>query len=273
MKMDFQNKYITPEIKLASNEQKMFKTEAIFEHHILVWMIYGETKIILANKTHHYKSGDVFLIPRNQLATVIMYANPEPIHQSVAMHLTTDRLRKFYSELSIKIHSKKTSQICNYNNHPLLKSFFASLIPYFEIQNNFPEQIATLKITEAITILRTIDESIDDILANFEEPHKIELSGFMEQNFMFNLPLEKFSYLTGRSLTTFKRDFKKLYDTTPKRWLTKKRLELAYYKLIEKKMNPSDIYLEIGFENLSHFSFAFKKQFGKSPNEMKNNYQ
>jgi AraC-like DNA-binding protein len=28
---------------------------------------------------------------------------------------------------------------------------------------------------------------------------------------------------------------------------------------------PSDVYLEVGFEDLSHFSFAFKKEFGKAP--------
>jgi hypothetical protein len=31
----------------------------------------------------------------------------------------------------------------------------------------------------------------------------------MEQNYMFNMSMDKFGYLTGRSLTTFKRDFKK----------------------------------------------------------------
>ncbi len=42
---------------------------------------------------------------------------------------------------------------------------------------------------------------------------------------MFNMSLEKFGYLTGRSLTTFKRDFFKTFKTTPQRWLTQKRLE------------------------------------------------
>jgi AraC family transcriptional regulator, exoenzyme S synthesis regulatory protein ExsA len=90
----------------------------------------------------------------------------------------------------------------------------------------------------------------------------------MEKNFMFNMPLEKFGYLTGRSLTTFKRDFHKAFNITPQRWLTKKRLELAHYQLTEKNKKPVDIYYETGFENLSHFSFAFKKQFGHSPTEL-----
>ena len=85
---------------------------------------------------------------------------------------------------------------------------------------------------------------------------------------MFNLPLEKFGYLTGRSLTTFKRDFSKVFRLTPQRWLTQKRLELAHYMLIEKKKKPIDVCYEVGFENLSHFSYAFKKHFGYSPTDL-----
>ena len=100
---------------------------------------------------------------------------------------------------------------------------------------SIPEEIASLKITEAISILRSIDKKVDNVLANFEEPGKIDLIGFMEKNFIFNLPLEKFGYLTGLSLTTFKRDFKKSFSTTPQRWLTQKRLEMAHYRLTQSQ--------------------------------------
>jgi AraC-like DNA-binding protein len=106
------------------------------------------------------------------------------------------------------------------------------------------------------------------VLANFEEPGKIDLAGYMQKNFMFNLPLEKFGYLTGRSLTTFKRDFLKAFNMTPQRWLTQKRLELAHYRFVERKARPIDVCYEVGFENLSHFSFAFKKQYGYAPSEL-----
>jgi AraC-like DNA-binding protein len=94
---------------------------------------------------------------------------------------------------------------------------------------------------------------------DFSEPGKIDLADFMEKNYKFNMPLDRFSYLTGRSLTTFKRDFKNIYGVTPQRWLTEKRLKLAYYLLSEGNHKPAEIYREAGFENLSHFSFAFKK--------------
>jgi len=90
----------------------------------------------------------------------------------------------------------------------------------------------------------------------------------MEKNYMFNMSLERFGYLTGRSLSTFNRDFRKVFQTTPQRWLTQKRLELAYYHLKEKRKRPSDVFLEVGFEDLSHFSYAFKRQYGHTPSAL-----
>lgn len=265
--MDYTAKYITPDIKLSCYEDKFFKSDILFDQHMLVWFISGETKIIQADATHFFKKGDIFLIPRNQLSTIINYPKDGQPHKTVVMHLSTKRLKEFYEKINIKPKTTVVQKILSFNNHPLLESCLASLIPYFDMQD-LPEEIASLKITEAISILRTIDKEIDTVLANFEEPGKVELISYMEKNFMFNMPMEKFSYLTGRSLTTFKRDFKKTFNTTPQKWLTKKRLELAHYQFVEKKKKPIDVCYEVGFENLSHFSYAFKKQFGYAPSEL-----
>ncbi|WP_153796937.1 helix-turn-helix domain-containing protein [Foetidibacter luteolus] len=266
--MEFQTKYITPDIKLSCYEDKLFKTEVVFEHHVLVWFISGETKIIQAENAYTFGAGNIFLIPRNQLSTVINYPKDGLPHKTVAMHLTAERLREFYANLDVEPNTATPAKIRCFNQHPLLTSCLASLIPYFDLKDKIPGNIASLKITEAISILRAIDKSIDGLLANFEEPGKIELAGFMERNFMFNMPLKKFGYLTGRSLTTFKRDFRKAFDTTPQKWLTQKRLELAHYQIAEKKLRPVDVYLESGFEDLSHFSYAFKKHFGYTPTDV-----
>lgn len=266
--MEYQSKYLTSEIKLSCYEDKLFKTEIIFDQHMLVWFISGETKIIQADADYLFKAGDIFLIPRNQLATIINYPKDGLPHKTVVMHLSASRLRDFYANLNVKPKASTSQKIHCFNDHPLLESCLASLIPYFELQEQFPENIAALKINEAISILRIIDVEIDSVLANFEEPGKVDLVSFMEKNFMFNMPLEKFGYLTGRSLTTFKRDFNRAFNTTPQKWLTQKRLELAHYQLAEKKKKSVEVYYEIGFENLSHFSYAFKKHFGYAPTEV-----
>ncbi|MFT3910336.1 MAG: helix-turn-helix domain-containing protein [Ferruginibacter sp.] len=262
--MDYKAKYITADIKLSSYGDHFFKSDITFDQHMLIWFVSGETKIVQADITYLFKAGDIFLIPRNQLATIINYPIEGKPHKTVVMHLSTERLKDFYKGLDIKPKTSATQKIRSFNNHPLLESCLASLIPYFEMKD-LPENIASLKITEAISILRTIDKSIDDVLANFEEPGKMELVSYMEKNFMFNMPIEKFGYLTGRSLTTFKRDFKKTFNTTPQKWLTQKRLELAHYQFVEKHKKPIDVCYEVGFENLSHFSYAFKKHFGYAP--------
>jgi AraC-like DNA-binding protein len=236
---------------------------------MLIWFISGETKIVQSDATYFFKKGDLFLIPRNQLATIINYPKDGEPQKTVVMHLSQEKLRDFYAHLDIKLKAAQKQKIYTFSNHPLLESCLSSVIPYFEMEE-LPEDIASLKLTEAITILRTIDKEIDHVLANFEEPGKIDLADYMEKNFMFNLPLKKFGYLTGRSLSTFKRDFSKAFNNTPQRWLTQKRLEMAHYQFVEKKRKPIDICYETGFENLSHFSFAFKKQFGYAPTELLN---
>ena len=266
--MEHISRYLTKEIKLSSYEDKLFKSDLMFDDHMLVWFISGETKIIQADRTFYFKTGDIFLIPRNQLATVINYPKDGQPHKTVVMHLTIERLKKFYEHIDTRGTPPPAQQIYSFSNHPLLESCLASLIPYFDVSGEFPESLAQLKITEAISILRTIDPKVDSVLAHFDAPGKIDLIGFMQRNFMFNMSLEKLGYLSGRSLSTFNRDFKKLFNTTPQKWLTDKRLELAYYHLSEKKLKPTEVYLEVGFEDLSHFSFSFKKKYGVSPTQL-----
>ncbi len=253
------------EIVLACTEDRYYKREIVLEDHSLVRIISGELKVIQADSTYTFGSGDTLLFPRNQLSTLIKYPKDEKNYNAVVMRLTTSRLRDFYTKNKSEGLQHYNHKVVPLDKNPLLESFFASLLPYFDLENKLPEEISVMKIEEAITILRTINKDIDGILSDFSEPGKIDLADFMEKNYMFNIPIAQFSNLTGRSLTTFKRDFKKSFHTTPQKWLTQKRLELAHYQLLEKRRKPVEVYYETGFENLSHFSYAFKKHFGYAP--------
>jgi len=256
------------EIVFTCSEVFSYKAEMIVEEHALVRVLSGELKVIQAGKTYTFGAGDTHLFPRNQLSILIKSEKDGLPYKAIVLKLTPSYLQDYYAKNKIENVSFKAKKITPLIKSPLLDSFFASLLPYFELENKLPLEISKLKITEAITILRNINKDIDSILSDFSEPHKINIAEFMERNYMFNIPMEKFGYLTGRSLTTFKRDFKKTFNATPQKWLTEKRLELAHYQLTEKHRKPIDIFNEVGFENLSHFSYAFKKQFGQSPTEI-----
>lgn len=266
--MEWQSKYITADIKLTEYSGNAYSTETLFDHHMLVWFISGETRIIRSEGSYVFKAGDIFLIPRNQLATIINTPGDGRPNKSVVMHLTTERLKEFYRDVKPLAPLQVSPGITGFGRHPLLESCLASLSPYFDLREGLPGDLASLKINEALHILRTINPSVDGVLANFGEPGKIDLVSFMERNFIFNVPLHRFAVMTGRSLSTFSRDFKKIFQTTPEKWLMQKRLEFAHYQIREKKRKPVDVYFEAGFIDLSHFSFAFKKRFGYSPGEV-----
>jgi AraC-like DNA-binding protein len=257
------NKYA--EIVLACSEDHHYRGEIVLEDHSLVRIISGELKVVQADRSHTFGAGDTLLFPRNQLSTLIKYSKDGRPYKAVIMRLTNAHLREYYTKNKIELLQPYSHGILPFDKSPLLESFFASVLPYFELEEQLPERLVLVKIEEAIEILRSINKNIDGILSDFSESGKVNLADFMEKNYMFNIPMEKFSYLTARSLTTFKRDFKKAFHTTPQRWLTQKRLELAYHQLSEQHRKPVDVYYETGFENLSHFSHAFKKHFGYAP--------
>lgn len=110
-----------------------------------------------------------------------------------------------------------------------------------------------------------IDNRFCPVLFDFTEPWKIDILDFMNENYMYDLSVEDIAGFTGRSMATFKRDFKKISALSPQKWLIDKRLRVAYDKLRHENRKISDVYLEVGFKNLSHFSSAFKRQFGYAP--------
>jgi AraC-like DNA-binding protein len=128
--------------------------------------------------------------------------------------------------------------------------------------------LVELKVKEGIFILLQANPELKNVLFDFSEPHKIDLEAFMNRNYYFNVHLERFAYLTGRSLASFKRDFQKIFKMSPSRWLVQRRLEEAYFQIKNKGKKPSEVYLHVGFENLSHFSYAFKNAYGVSPSHL-----
>jgi len=245
--------------------------EQFAAEHVLSFQISGELTLNNGMKEYVFKPGDFRFIKRNQLIKFIKQPDPNTAFQSISIYLNQSALRDYsiqYNSKTNVIKSSLTESVFQLKEVPLLKSFMNSLIPYINEDQLINEDLQTLKVNEAITVLLQCQPELKDILFDFNEPGKIDLEAFMKKNFHFNVQLDRFAYLTGRSLATFKRDFKRIFDNSPSRWLLQKRLQEAYYQIKEKGKSPSEVYLEVGFEDLSHFSFAFKKQYGLSPSKV-----
>jgi AraC-like DNA-binding protein len=247
-----------------SREGEQFVPEYVFTYQVSGTMTMND-----GNMEYIFSPGSFRFSRRNRLMKFNKLPPEGGEFKSFSVHFDQPFLRNFSMEAGYKAERHiNGNAVIDLKPDPLYKNYFASLPPYMQLNGEEDAGLVALKLREAILLLLKVNPEMKDILFDFSEPGKIDLEAFMNKNFHFNVDLNRFAYLTGRSLATFKRDFEKLFHLTPSRWLQQRRLQEAYYLIREKGKTASDIYLDLGFEDLSHFSFVFKKQFGVAPTKI-----
>lgn len=253
------------------NEQAEKCVEAAPEH-ILSYLYSGEQIIENGKERIIINAGECVFIRRNHRAVMYKKSKGEDSYKGISLAFNRGVLREFYSKMDKAELPKKYTLtdkgIFKVDTRPDIISLFQSLTPYFDENTKPTEAVVNLKLLEGIYAILNNSESFFPILFDFTEPWKVDIMDFLNSNYAEELTMEQIASYTGRSLATFKRDFKKISSLTPQKWLIKKRLEAAYIKLEEEGKKVNDVYLEVGFKNPSHFSIAFKKQYGFSPNKV-----
>jgi len=220
-----------------------------------------------SNQNISMDGGGVLLIGKNQLGTLTKTPVPGGNYETIVISLQEDLLRKIVLEEKLEADRKYTGppNILIPSNE-FLQGYFQSIVPYARSSGSaMTDEMGILKVKEGVKLLMLALPELRNFLFDFSAPHKIDLEKFMLSNFHFNIPVEKFAQLTGRSLAAFKRDFLKTFGAPPRHWLQDKRLTEAKHLIETKHQRPSAIYLDLGFESLSHFSYSFKKKFGMTP--------
>nr|WP_289624423.1 helix-turn-helix domain-containing protein [Sinorhizobium sp. 7-81] len=70
--------------------------------------------------------------------------------------------------------------------------------------------------------------------------------------------------ISGRDRWGLNRDFRRLFGTSPYRYLVQRRLEAVKTDL-RRGISPAEAALDAGFADQAHMSRHFKKAFGLSP--------
>jgi AraC-like DNA-binding protein len=241
------------------------------KHNTLVLQVSGHFMLETATEKITMTKGQMLLIGKNQLGTLTKTPLPgEELYETIVISLQEDMLRKIALEENINTERNYKGPLnVLIPQSDYLAGFFQSIVPYVRNPQSIPADMGLLKVREAVKLILHSMPHLIDLLFDFSAPYKIDLPAFMLSNFHYNLPVEKFAQLTGRSLAGLKRDFQKAFDMPPRQWLREKRLSEARH-LLEKHQKPSAIYLDLGFESLAHFSNSFKKKYGKAPTEWLN---
>jgi len=242
---------------------------AFLEHNMLVLQVSGRFTLETATEKLSMERGGMLLIHRNQLGELTKTPLNGEDYQTIVICLKEDLLRQIALEQQIETEGKYTGPTnILIPGNDFLQAFFQSVLPYVRhSEEKVTNAVGMLKVKEVVQLLLHTMPELRSFLFDFSEPYKMDLEKFMLSNFHFNIPVEKFARLTGRSLSGFKRDFQKTFDMAPRQWLQDKRLIEAQHLIEKKHRKPSAIYLDLGFESLSHFSHSFKKKFGKAPTE------
>ena len=229
----------------------------------------GEMILDNGKEQIHVRKGECVFIPRDHHITMYKRTYNGERYCGIFLMFTRRFLREMFQRLpsdkALDNVSKVRSSVIKLPISMEIDSLFTSMTPYFNQKLRAQDDFMNLKLQEGLLALLHIDERFYPTLFDFNEPWKIDILEFMEQNYMYDFSMEDLATFTGRSLATFKRDFKKISTLTPQKWLIHKRLEAAYEKMKTGTRKVQDVYLEVGFKNPSHFATAFKKQFGVSP--------
>ena len=263
--------YLFAEYKCPLQDEKY---QFISEFDFITFVVTGKKDWFTSGKMYHVKEGSALYI-RKGVYTTKQYVDED--HCVLTCFITDDFVRNFMrenAELSVvdgKGEPATHDQIFEIDINDTLKSLFLSMFNYLSMRSKIPTNLVELKFKELLfnVILNEKNGKLAQFLASLNQTNKWNFEEVMMKNFHIDLELEEFARLCGRSLSTFKRDFKNFFRQTPGKWLIDRRLEYASTLLISSDLNVSEICYESGFKNSSHFNKAFKDRYQLPPKQFR----
>lgn len=194
------------------------------------------------------------IIPENESFEAVIFFFDQDLCDEFLASVATDYVETSSRQLIMK-----------YDDN--LKLFTNTLLALYSGKGQ--HQFTKPKLLELLHLIRLSSKGDQFIakLQDLKKRSKKNIKAFMQENFDKPLDIEDYAYLTGRSISTFRRDFKSNFNISPKKWLIKNRLSKASSLLKEESSSVRVIASQVGYENTSHFIKAFQKEFNISPKQ------
>lgn len=276
-------KDLPPTKRLAVNEllfaeYKCPLSETRFDmwthHNYFVYVIKGKKKWFAGNHEVLAREGDCIFVKKGA-HSIYQYFDDEfcSLFMFVSDQFIRDTLLENQVDMTGRNDETDPSSILRVKTDEVLTTYFLSFLSYISKADSPDKKLAELKFRELILTVASgsANKNVTGYFLSLCNTVRPSLQSVMESNFAYPMKLKEYARLSGRSLSTFRRDFKEIYKTTPGKWLTQKRLDYGRYLLEQTDRSVTEVVLDCGFKNPSHFSRAFKEQFGKTPLQHKKN--
>ncbi len=256
-----------------TSKKDSLKEKSILNRNAFSLVITGNKTMHFAEKTVNVQDSEIHILSAgNCIASVTM--SGQKVFESILIFFDNNVLFDFYSahaELidKLKAKSKKSNSYISFKKDDFISHFIQSLLLILRKNIRLSESMRRVKLQELLLYLL---ENHSERFLSFKPALKLtdvelRIRKVVEINEENNLSLEELSFLCNVSVSTFKRQFKKIFNSAPSKWLHEKKMTAAGRMLVERNKKPSEIWHKLGFETHAGFTKSFKKHFGCSPKD------
>ncbi|WP_299112831.1 AraC family transcriptional regulator [uncultured Winogradskyella sp.] len=243
-----------------------------------LYAVAGESKVFSAVSDLKLNTEEAVVMKCGNYLNDWLATSDESTCEAIAIHFYPDVLKKLYDKelpgFFKSVAGTKPSSLEKVKSSKLLKNYINSLKFYFENPDLVNEELLKLKLKEIILLLIKTDAtgSMQQLIASLFTPNEYSFKELIEANVYNNLNLDELALLHGVSLSTFKREFKKVYNESPGRYFKRRKLERAAKLLLNTNERIGEIAFNCGFSEVAHFSNSFQEQYGCSPSHFRLNF-
>jgi len=194
------------------------------------------------------------------------------------VHFHIDHLEDIYKEskpiLWKEIEKPITTFVTQEAASNLIVQYFKGIEHFFNNVEAVSEDILALKLQELILLLLQSGSSQDirTIINSLFSKRVFSFKEVVDTYVYMPISIEGLAHLTNKSLSSFKREFKRIYKATPGAYIIDKRLERVAEELITSDLPVQTIGYDCGFSSSAHLSRVFKKKYEVSPSEFRLNF-
>jgi len=244
-------------------DKSMLNMEKIIVSHSIVYIKSGTVEI----ETYDYekytaKDGEMLFMPRDSylISDYIKEDQKMEVYLFFFDHTLT---LEFLQAIPSKENSSQEN-ILKLNVSDNILNYITALqeVGYQNINNH---HLLKIKIFEFLHLISEVNEGFLSVLQK-QESRKTDIETYMLTHYDKNLTINDWASLSGHSLSTFNRKFKKKYNISPKKWITQKNMQLASESL-KKGTSVSECASEFGYCNTSNFIKAFKEIYKVTPKQ------
>jgi len=255
-----------------SLQEELVDVEFYTNAPCFVYIVSGKEVITTAdNKTHNLSANTIIFLPQGQNLHSDIVRSTESLKAYLVF--LDDAIISEYLSSRKKVPKAKTEkgELFKVKSSPLIHSFFESVQAIHDEGCNSAE-LLRVKLLEFLHLLSLQDEAyLNSSLSHKPKTMRLKrnIARLLEGNDILHLSIDDLSHLSGRSLSSFNRDFRTIYNMPPKRWLQEKRLVHSKTLLTNDDLSVTEVASRLGYENISHFIKLFKDKYKITPKQFR----